>query len=377
MNCAPNQSICDWYSNLLYERESVKKCCSENIKEIESHIIKTIDEKKLEGKLKIRNCLHEYIEKLNEKLDLLMAIMQDLSREYIQGKTDLSNLEQVLAVQKEALEKVESENQRLENAVNRKIEEIRENFITKWKELDPNRQEFEDVHKELRESCKKENDLELELKKKKTDLKRLSCRIKTLRDGLYPQKFTMKMFDKLRRNEKKYMKRYSSDLSSVQCYQQKMCNVQRELEIFRKIAKSKLKMVKLADEWRVEQREAQRKELEALKEESSLMFDNSEKVISSLMSKTYFMEKDVTDANRTIHNLQVMASSLLEKEYPCKKQKSNLRKKSNLVTKENVREDELKDDLRALKKGIRCNIGMIETTKKDFKESFIELIENK
>ena len=319
LNCVQNQSTCDWYSNILYERETVEKKCLGNIEEIESLVIEKTDKEKREGKLKIPFLLREYIEKLNEKSELLMTMMQDLSREYIQGQSKLLNLEGILIAQKEALEKVESENQELEQTVNEEIKEIREKFIRKWKELDLERQEFENVQKELHESCEKEKKLTNELNKKKLELRKLKCCIKSLQKSMFPQKITMKMFDKLRRKEENFSKRYSNDLSSVQCYQEKLCKIQRELQIVHKVATSKLKMVKKHDEWRVEQLMSRKEDLETMKEKVSETYDDCDNVLKSLKLKISLMEKDVSDAGQTIKTLQAMTSSLLEKESVCRK----------------------------------------------------------
>lgn len=308
--CVPNQNTCDLYLNLLQEREKVNKCCLNDVNKIDSILIKKIDEEKLEGKLKIRYVLQEFIEVLNEKIEILMAIMQDLSREYVNKQLDYSRLEETLIIQKEALNKVEKENQILETTTNTQIHEIRNDFIGKWKELNATRKNFVDVEKELSDTLQKENSLKSKLISKKEEHKKLMCTLKSQRALLCPVKFTMEMFDKLRRKEEKYLKEYLDVTSCVECYKQNITKIQHELEVVRKIAKKKLNMVKLHDEWRMEQLECRREELEAMKEESSQQSDESDKLIDSLRSKICMMGKQVAEGQATVHKLQEMIESL-------------------------------------------------------------------
>lgn len=319
LNCASNQSTCDWYANLRYERERGKNCCLNDLNELDLLVSKKTDEKKLEGRFKVRQVLQEYIENLKERLELLMMIMQDLSREYIQTQSQFMNSEELINVQKDIIDKIEKDNQDLELKVNQEIAEIRRNFTNKWKELDLKRQQFEDVQKELHETCRRENELEAELKDKKLEIKSNLCCLKSLQGQLFPQKLTMKMFDKLRRKEGKYLKRFIGDQSTVQCFKQKIGKTQRELQIVHRVTRNKLRTVKLHDEWRLEQLKIRNEELESLKAESSLMFDDSDQVISSLKKNILLMEKDVADSRGTIKSLQCLADTLLAEKSPCKR----------------------------------------------------------
>lgn len=312
-----NRNSCDHYSNILHEKEALLSRCLTKVKEIDRIKIEKYDNEKLQAKLKIGKLLREFIEQLNEKLELLMTVMQDLSRQSIQSQCVSASFEEILKLLKTALEHADWENLKIELKVNDEVQRLRDNFLCRWKELDSVRKQFEETQLKFQDSCKIQSQLAADLKEKNFEYKRTLCSIKLLRESMdsddLSQRVTMEMFDELRRNETKFSNSLTAAESTVKCLQKKVCQIECEIKIVRGLNLSKLNVSKLHNEWSVEQLLARQQQLEKLKEQSLKSSDGDDEAICAMKLEISLIERDVNEAHETIKNLQCLASEAASK----------------------------------------------------------------
>lgn len=311
-------SICDQYSDLLFTRESLKEECFSFISELSKIQVNKNDENSMKAKLNVPVVLREFIEKLHEKIELLKLIIEDLGREYVNSQSDWIVVQQVLDVQKEAFELCEQENQSIEEKVNSDVSTVREKFLKRLNDLKKSKKLYAEIKNELEESCKQQNCLADELKKAKLQHHCTLCQIKSLREKESSVKRpTVKMIEDIQAKHDKLAKLLTDSTSTAECLRQKVCQLQSESDIVRKTVKSKLELVKMHDEWSIEQLRTRKQDLE----DAVLKFNqtSNDKVINDLQSNISLMANDIDQAKRTIKNLENLIVENLDKTSECKK----------------------------------------------------------
>jgi hypothetical protein len=320
LEMASNENLCDDYVNLLHQRKNLELSCREKMRETDDEKIKRFDEEKLQAKMKIRYVLRDYIQELNEKLELLTIIVQDISSELIEKQIEYSNIENVLKIQQKALAAVESENEEIEININTEVSKIRENFISKWSELDRARQNYTEHQQKLEKFCDKQNELEVELIKKKLEHHKILCCIKSIRNSCSKTgNVTKKMYEELLQKQEKYLRKCKDVSRSVECYRQKICLLQQEMDIVRKTAIIKLNVTKLHDDWKTETLEICKEKLQSQRDVFSKSFDERDEIIRNFQKKIKLMETDVNESTKTIENLQNLLAKVAFQESSCKK----------------------------------------------------------
>lgn len=328
-----NQNPCDYCATVM---PTLKVLKSQTVDHIDDCRLKIWDEKQERKAKNLRLMLREFIERLSENIDVLMAIMEDLTRQHNQQQLDFVEIEKVITIQQKAIDKVQHENKNTELKVNEDIQEIREEFIRKWKELDCCRRQFQDIEVELNESCEQVNQLESKLALAKIQHRRNLCAIKAIRKSKKQSVVTMEMIDTLRQKEEKYAKKLKDDHSYIECLASKTCQVQCEIEVVRKVAISNLRVVKIHDEWSTRQLV----ERKTLLELDSCDGDSQDEVIDELRKKIKLAVTDISAANETVKNLQTLVDEALEKESPCARSIKPLRKPKPVTVKCNDLKEE-------------------------------------
>lgn len=235
----------------MNEREILKQQCLERKQQIEEHEIAAIDEHKLEAKVKYQAIYAEYIKELKDKVGVLKMIAQSLLEEHIRSQAEYSKIEEVVQLQSEAIDRLENENKTIEDAVNAEISEIRTKFKEKWLTLDEARRRFKASKIELEDLCRTENSLQKEIAAKKLERKQVSCEIKAAH--LKPEKeVTQKMLDKLQQSHAKMTKMILETTSAVDCFQKKICQTQREMNVIKSFSRQQFEIIKQHDEWAME-----------------------------------------------------------------------------------------------------------------------------
>lgn len=315
-----NQKLCNEYINLLHQRKNFEIDCREKLKGVEEEEMKKIDNENFEEKLKVRHVLRDYIKELNDELELLMMIQCDVTAELFEKQRDCLEIEEVLKVQKKALEAVEQENQHIERKTNEEISLIREKFLVKWAELKLSREDFIKIQRDLEETCKIKNDLESELNQKKKKHKRNLCCIKTIRKKFTGTgDITPKMIDNMTAKKEKFKKKSEEMQNCLEYYQQQICKLQGEHEISRKTLASRLTIAKHHDEWKIEKLLKRKEKLEEEFDSLSETCDDRDKIIMNLRKNIKSAENDVRQAQASIENLKKLLIQISSEESCCKK----------------------------------------------------------
>lgn len=320
-NSCHNRTQCDRYELLLQERQFWRNLCDEMDEKIFDLKIQKTDERKLIAKLKTRQILREYIEQLNEKAEILKRIMHDLGQEFISVKSEYEKAENVLSLQESALEKAEKANQEVERRVNEEIDKIRKGFIDKWKKLCEIRDKFNLTQSDIAETCKDQMKLEAELNQKKLDLKKSLCELKKFRksSSSVAPSVTLKMLKNLRKKEAKYLRKFNQIETEVECFKRKICEADQEMKVVRKVVRSQLHVAKMHNDWRWEQLEIRKRNLEPLIDDQLVACDDEDKKVSHDMRMNISrMAEDVSGAKKTVENLESAVQHLLEKPDSCR-----------------------------------------------------------
>ena len=313
-----SQKKFDEYTDLLHERKKLEIKCREKMHEIDEKNIEKFDEMKVEAKMKIRHVLRDYIQQLGEKLELMMVIAQDVSNELFEKQSECLQIDEVLKVQEKALKEMNKKNYQIESETNAKILEIREDFKSKWISLNKSREDFFELLPNLENVCKKENELEKELARKRKENKRNLCCIKKIRrNAVKDENVTTKMIEIIQAKKEKYLKKCDETEKCLDYVKNQTCQLHEEFKITRRTLNSSLKITKLHDEWKTEMLlERKRKVTSELNELDRFEDDQ---VFLDLKQEIKSAELDVDQANVTIKDLKKLLVKFESDESCCKK----------------------------------------------------------
>lgn len=321
LNCkiTAGQNLCKYYVSLIHQRKNFELECCESLKKYDNEKIKQVDEMRVEFRFKARYVLRDYIEELNEELDLFMKIIEDISAELIEKQCNNVNIEEVLKVQEQALAALELQNKKTEKRVNEEIMSIREKFATKQGELKEAKRNFIVTKDNTEQLCLKENALEMEIAKMRRIYCQNKCCIKAIQAQFETDSCaTEQMVEKMQSRKDKYLKLCKETQSYIACHKEMICKLEQEMEIVRKTAIRKLKVTKLHDDWKMEKLVAIKKRLEDEYKDLTDSFGEGEDV-QRLRTDIVLMERDVNEAHETIERLRTYLKKFGEHPSVCKK----------------------------------------------------------
>lgn len=316
MSCDLSQNFCNNYCVVLNEREILTRQCTEKAKQIEEIEINAIDDRRQEARIKFQAIYAEYTKQLKDKVGVLKMIAQSLLEEHLQSQAEYLEIEEVIQLQNEAINRLENENKMIENAVNEDIGEIRINFTEKWITLDEARKHFEASKIELEESCKTENDLEREIAKKKLERKQVLCDIKAAR-AQPDSGVTQRMLDKLQDSHIKLSKMLHDTESTAECFRKKICQTQREMEVIRSFSMQQFKIIKQHNEWALETLLKRKNALEDALVTTSLGIESFK--AGNLQSNVCLTGKGLDSLHKTANNFKCLVGTAGKEASTCKK----------------------------------------------------------
>lgn len=309
---ASKKQICDRYTEL----QNFQLKYDEIQDKTESKKIENSDDEKILAKLSFSQVFKEYFENLKEKLMILKLITQELGQQFVRYQFKYNNIQNVIENQSRALENIEFSNAKIECSVNGEIQKIRTDFLEKWKELDISRFQYNAIQKKLEGSCKRKNELLVQLETEKCELSRIMFALKSIRVGSTPCEFIdMKKFDALRRVSNDLIGKTRDTIKTNECILSKIWAVERELKLTRNFMKSQLVINKEFNEWSMEQLELQKAQLEM---ENSDCFEKSLQNEQTLRREIDIQSQYVAKAQNTVAQLKALINDLLQRDIPCK-----------------------------------------------------------
>ncbi|CAO1440753.1 unnamed protein product [Diamesa serratosioi] len=247
--------------------------------------------------------------------------MQELGEHYGSYRYKLMQVLTVQEDQANKIEAIENENEDIGQQINGAVLKIRQDFLKRWKDLDLSRIQYGAINQQLQASCTEQAKLKKELKKSLCELKLIRREIEALRESQSAEIVDLKKFDKLRNYSESFLTKNLEIDSNVQCVKQKICGVQRELDLIREFTSSKLSSTKKHFMWSFEKllttKNELEKEIEKCKTSSSV--SKQDITINCLSRKVQTVCRDLTEAEQVIEKLKLQVTELLSPASSCPK----------------------------------------------------------
>lgn len=321
LNSKSSPNLCECYVELLYKCKSLEDSCFALKDQIDRKTIEEVDEERIDVKLNECSVLKEKYKFLAEEAELAKMKMQDLGEHYGIYRCKFM---QVLTVQEDQAKKIdyiEHENEEIEQQINGEILKIRQDFLKRWNELDLSRIQYSAINQQLVESCAEQAKLKKELKNTKCEQKLIKIELEVLRESESSEVIDLKKFDRLRNYSEDLLTKNLQMESNVHCVKQKICEVQRELDLIREFTTSKLSSTKKYLNWSFQKllttKDKLEREIEKLKTNSQV--SSQEITINCLSRKVGTVGRDLSEAELVIEKLKLQVTELLSPESSCLK----------------------------------------------------------
>jgi hypothetical protein len=266
----------------------------------------------------------DLIEKLNEKLDVFKLIAYDLGKDSMELQKKVLVTEGIADKQGKMLKKIDKKNSILEREINETIHEMREKFLYKLSELNQFKGLYIETENLLQESMEELMECDKVLCSKTKILKQYKCCIKKYKQKKVSQA-EIEQFENLKVQYEDMLQKSNKLLSIVSCTQEKICKIDHEMELTRKIIRRKLRVIKDHDNWSVDHMLERKKSVEADIEKSSIKLSEEDFVIKDLRNNIEALKDNIELSEFSIKKLGQYVTKL-------SKNKSSGRRYINLST---------------------------------------------
>ncbi|CAO1423068.1 unnamed protein product [Diamesa hyperborea] len=323
LNSKSSPNLCECYVELLDKCKSLEDSCFALKDQIDRKTIEEVDEERIDVKLNECNLLKETYKCLAEEAELAKLKMQDLGEHYGRYRCKFMQVSSVQEEQAKKIHDIEQENDEIEQQINGEILKIRQDFVKRWKELDLSRIQYGAINQQLVESCAEQAKLKKELRKTLCEQKVIRIELEVLRESESNDVEDLKKFDRLRSYSEDLLSKNSQMESNVDCIKQKICEVQRELDLTREFTTSKLSLTKKYQNWSFQKLLATKDELERDIEKckTNSQVSPQEITINCLSRKVGTVGRDLSEAELVIEKLKLQLTELLNPKSCCLKKK--------------------------------------------------------
>ena len=321
LNSNSNPHLCDRYVDLLSKCKALEDNCYVLKGEIDRKTIAELDVEKIDVKFNESCELKETYKCLAEEAELLKMKMHDLGEHYGSYRCKFVQLMTLHDDQAKIIDAIETENEDIGQQINGAVLKIREDFLKRWKDLDLSRIQYDAIYQQLNTSCIEQARLKKELKKSLCERKLIGIEVEILKETQTNEFVDLKKFDRLRNYSESLLKKNMEIDSNVQCIKQKICGVQRELDLIREFTSSKLSSTKEYFIWSFQQlltaKDELEKEIEKYKTKSLMTAEDI--TINCLSRKVQTVGRNLTEAKFVIEKLKLQVGELLRPESACLK----------------------------------------------------------
>ena len=321
LNSKSSPNLCECYVDLLDKCKSLEDSCFALKDQIDRKTIEEIDEERIDDKLNECNVLKETYKCLADEAELEKLKMQDLGEHYGRYRCKFMQVMTVQEDQAEKIDDIERENEEIEQQINGEILKIRQDFLKRWNELDLSRIQYGAINQQLVESCDQQVKLKKELKKALCEQKLIRIELEVLRESESNDFVDIKRFDRLRSYSEDLLTKNTQMDSNVNCVKQKICEVQRELDLIREFTTAKLSSTKKYLNWSFQKLLTRKDELvkEIVKCKGNSKVSSQEITINCLSRKVGNVGRDLSQAELVIEKLKLQVTDLLSPEGSCLK----------------------------------------------------------
>lgn len=294
--------MCDQLVNLVYLRKDLEQEC-DSVKN------KILDERTRKNvaaendlKEKLPKFYKDLIEKLNEKLDVFKLIAYDLGKDVINFQKKVVATEIIANKQEKVLKKIDKKHSIYEREINEQIHEMREKFLYKLSELNQFRVLYVETENLLQESMEALMDCDKELCNKTKILKQYKCCIKKYKK-IKASEAEKEEFENLKVQYEKMLEKSSNLQSIVNCIQDKICKINHEMELTRKIIRRKLRVIKEHDNWSVDHMLERKRSVQADIENSTIKLSREDFLINDLRNNIESLKDNIEVSEFSIKKL--------------------------------------------------------------------------
>lgn len=294
--------MCDQFVNLIYLRKDLEQKCDTVKNEILDERARKKEIAENDLKEELPKFYKDLIEELNEKLDVLKLIAYDLGKDAMNFQKKIVATEIIANKQEKVLRKIDKKNLIFERAINEKIHEMREKFLYKLSELNQFKVLYVEAENLLQESMEALMDCDKELCSKTRILKQHKCCIKKYSENKVSEA-EKEEFENLKIQYEKVLEKSNNLLSIVNCIQEKICKIDHEMELTRKIIRRKFRVIKDHDNWSVDHMLERKRSVQADIENSKIKLSREDFLIKDLRNNIESLKDNIEVSEFSIKKL--------------------------------------------------------------------------
>jgi hypothetical protein len=234
----------------------------------------------------------DFIEELNEKLDVFKLIAYDLGKNAMELQKKIITAESIAEKQDKVLKKIDLKNSIYEREINEKIHEMRGKFLSKLSELNQYKNLYVESENLLQETIEQLMEVDKELSSKVKILRQYKCCIKKYKENKASEA-EKEEFVNLKIQYENWLEKCNGLLSHVSYIQGKICKIDHEMELTRKIIRRKLRVIKNHDNWSLDQMLERKRSIEADIQNSTMNLSQEDFVIKDLRNNIEALKDNI------------------------------------------------------------------------------------
>ncbi|XP_070490982.1 myosin heavy chain, clone 203-like [Chironomus tepperi] len=301
--------MCDKLVNLIYLRKDLEQECDNVKDEILDEKARKQEAAENDLQEKLPKFYKDLIEELNEKLDVFKLIAYDLGKDAMEFQNKAIATESLAEKQEKILKKIDRKNSIFERQINEKIHEMREKYLLKLSELNQYKGLYIETENLLQESMEALMDCDKELNSKAKILKQYQCCIKKYKENKASEA-EKEALENLKAQYEIMLGKSNNLLSLISCIQEKICKINHESELTRKIIRRKLRVVKDYDNWSVDHMLERKRSVEADIENSRMKLSKEDFVIKELRNNIEALKDNIEISEFSIKKLGQYSTKL-------------------------------------------------------------------